>query len=390
MLDEAAIDDSPFKFRSFDGAVGGSEYYISVTAPPRLGLRGQLEYVQARYAEAERALGLRPETAVFRRLFLSDAINQTAIVRESALFRAPEDSPVAVSIVQQPPLGGAKVALLAYHVAGDGMKKRRLSPKHLLVEKNGLRHLWSTRLCAGAHGAPACVETQTWEVFSDLIGTISGKGGTLQDHCVRTWIYIKDVDVFYRGMVESRGKVFSQHGMTEATHYIASTGIEGACAHQYDVVLMDAYSNLDLVPGQMSYLHDLDKLCPTKDYKVHFERGSKISYRDRAHYFISGTASIDKTGRVVHPGNVLKQLERALTNVQGLLASGEASIADMTHLIVYVRDASDFEPVGAYLSERFPRLPTVFVQGPVCRPDWLVEIEAIAIAAHNVPQLPSF
>jgi enamine deaminase RidA (YjgF/YER057c/UK114 family) len=190
--------------------------------------------------------------------------------------------------------------------------------------------------------------------------------------------------------VESRGKVFHQNGMTEATHYIASTGIEGACAHQYDLVLMDAYSVLDLIPGQMSYLHDLDKLCPTKDYKVHFERGTKISYADRAHYFISGTASIDKAGRVVHPGNVLKQLERALTNVEGLLACGEASIADMTHLIVYLRDASDFEQVRACLSERFPGLPAVFVEGPVCRPEWLVEIEGIAIANHDAPELPSF
>jgi enamine deaminase RidA (YjgF/YER057c/UK114 family) len=178
--------------------------------------------------------------------------------------------------------------------------------------------------------------------------------------------------------------------MTEDTHYIASTGIEGACGHRFDVVLMDAYSNLDLVPGQMSYLQDLDRLCPTKNYNVHFERGTKVSYRDRAHHFISGTASIDGAGKVVHPGDVLKQLERALANVDGLLASGQAGIEDMTNFIVYLRDAADFARVRDCMTERFPGLPTVFVKGPVCRPEWLIEVEGIAITAHHAPDLPSF
>jgi len=245
-------------------------------------------------------------------------------------------------------------------------------------------------MCAGAHSGPASVGTQTWEVFGDLIGSLSENGANLREHCVRTWLYIKDVDVFYRGMVESRGRLFRQHGMTENTHYIASTGIEGACAHQHDVVLMDAYSLLDMRPGQISYLNDLDKLCPTKFYNVHFERGTKLIFGDRAHYFISGTASIDRAGRVVHPGNVERQLDRALANVDGLLASGGACLEDMTHLIVYLRDAADYERIRSALFERLPQIPAVFVKGPVCRPEWLVEVEGIAVTAHDAPELPFF
>lgn len=390
MLDVASISSPQFVSRRFDGANGGSEHYITITAPPELDFKGQIEALGERYAEALASMNLPPESAVFRRLFLSDPINQAAIVRESGLFRAPEDSPAAVSVVGQPPLPDTKIALLAYHITGGTIRKQRLSPKHLIVEKNGLRHLWSTRLCAAAHGAPAASETQTWEVFSDLIGTLGAQGGNLRDHCVRTWLYIKDVDVFYRGMVESRGKLFRQHGLTESTHYIASTGIQGGCAHQYDLVMMDAYSVLDLAPGQTSYLSDLDKLCPTKAYNVHFERGTRIAYADRAHHFISGTASIDAEGRVVHPGDVVRQLDRALVNVEGLLASGGGALQDMTHLIVYLRDSADFERVRHRLSERLPDLPTIFVKGPVCRPDWLVEVEGIAITGNDAPELPAF
>jgi len=390
MLDTAIQSKVPFESKSFQGRRGGSEHYISVTAQPEYSLAKQLDYVNACYAEARKSLGLAAESAVFKRIFLSDPINQAAVVRESALFRDSEESPVAVSLVGQPPLPETKVAMLAYHVTGGRIRKTRLSPKHLLFEKNGKRHLWSTRLCAGTHGAPPSAETQTWEVFSDLIGTLADCGANLREHCVRTWLYIKDVDVFYRGMVDSRGKLFRQHGLTEKTHYIASTGIEGSCAHQYDVVLMDAYSALDLKAGQMTYLSDLEMLCATKDYNVHFERGTKVAYADRAHHFISGTASIDASGRVVHPGDVEKQLDRALLNVEGLLASGGAGLADMTHFIVYLRDVSDFERVRACMRERHPGVPTIFVRGPVCRPDWLIEIEGIAVNPNDAPELPAF
>jgi len=377
--------------KSFHKTEGNAEHFISVTAPGDLSFRDQIDLVRRRYAEARDGLGLAPETAIFRRLYLSDAINQAAPVRESALVVDPDAGPVSVSIVQQPPLPGSKIALLAYHVEGRGIEKHQLSPKHLIVKKNGLRHLWSTRLCAGAYGAAASsVDTQTWEIFGDLINTLTVNGGNLRDHCVRTWLYLKNVDVFYQGMVDSRGKLFAQHGMTKDTHYIASTGIEGACAHRFDLVLMDAYSILDLVPEQMSYLNDFDRLCPTKDYNVHFERGTRIAYADRAHHFLSGTASIDKTGQVVHAGDVLKQLEHALVNAQALLRSGAADLDDMTHLIVYLRDPPDFAAVDAYLADRFPSLPRVIVQGSVCRPEWLVEVEGIAITANDAPDLPAF
>lgn len=377
--------------KSFRGAIGGAEHFIAVQAPPNMGIAEQLNVVERRYAQALDGLGLSPESAIFRRAFVSDVMNQAALVRASSLFGASSASPVAVSIVQQPPLPVSKTALLAYHVESDApVVKRRLAPKHMLVEKGRLRYLWSTRLCAGAYGSPASADAQTREVFDDLIKTLAGHGGTLRDNCIRTWIYLKDVDVFYQAMVKARGDLFAAQGLTGDTHYIASTGIEGACAHRYDLVAMDAYSILGLAPGQMSYLNDFDRLCATKDYNVTFERGTRIAYADRSHHFISGTASIDNAGRVVHPGDVLRQLERALGNIDALLRSGAASLDDMMHLTVYLRDPTDFIRVDGYLRERFLDLPILIVQGAVCRPEWLVEVEGIAVAPGSEPAFPAF
>jgi enamine deaminase RidA (YjgF/YER057c/UK114 family) len=377
--------------RSFRGTGGDVEHFITVVARDGLLFEEQVADVQKRYEDAQKELGLAPETAIFRRIFLSDAINQADVIHKSALVLEPQDSPVAVSIVEQPPLPASKIALLAYHVeSASPVRKTRLSPKHVLIDKRTLRHLWSTQLCAGARAATSPEEVHTRGIFNDLIDVIERHGGTLAENCVRTWLYMKDVDVFYRGMVSSRRELFRQQGLAEDTHYIASTGIAGCCEHQFDLVLMDAYSILGLRPAQTSYLNDFDLLCPTKDYNVTFERGTRIAYADRAHHFISGTASIDKLGRTVHLGDVMRQLDRALENIDALLRSGGAGLADMMYFIVYLRDSADYARVDAELRRRFPFLPMVIVIGAVCRPEWLIELEGVAAAPHDDKALPSF
>lgn len=384
--------DQGIASRTFLGSNGDAEHYICVEAPPSLSLRDQITSIQSRYAAARRELDLAPETAIFRRLFLSDTLNQAALVRESGLVAEPPDSPIAVSIVQQPPLKGNKIALMAYHVeSGDPVTRRRLSSRHVLVEKRGRRQLWSTRLCSSASASAGSVASQTRGIFDDLIHALATNGANLRDHCVRTWIYLKDVDVFYQGMVDSRRELFAAQGLTADTHFIASTGIEGACAHRHDLVAMDAYSILDLDPRQVSYLNDFSRLCPTKNYNVTFERGTCIGYADRGHYFISGTASIDNAGEVVYPGDVLRQLDRALENVDALLRSGGAGLEQMMHLLVYLRDPTDIARIEGRLREHLgDTIPALIVQGPVCRPEWLVEVEGVAIAPNDDPLLPSF
>jgi hypothetical protein len=42
------------------------------------------------------------------------------------------------------------------------------------------------------------------------------------------------------------------------------------------------------------------------------------------------------------------------------------------------------------MAERFPDVPRLILQGAVCRPEWLVEVEGIAAVAHDAPALPAF
>jgi enamine deaminase RidA (YjgF/YER057c/UK114 family) len=94
--------------------------------------------------------------------------------------------------------------------------------------------------------------------------------------------------------------------------------------------------------------------------------------------FISGTASIDKEGEIVHPDDVVKQTERTLENIDALLESGKFTTIDISSLIVYLRDSTDYEFVKPLIEEYSQGLPAIYVKAPVCRPGWLIEIEATA------------
>ncbi|MER2519144.1 MAG: Rid family hydrolase [Bdellovibrionales bacterium] len=379
------------RHRAFAGSSGDTEHFLTLTAPSHLSFKEQVECLESLYSESLRAQGLDHDSAVFRRVYLSDSLTQAETIRRSFLGQDSAENPVAVSIVQQPPLPYAKIAMSAYHIEGRGkLNKQRLGPSHTLIARKDLKHLWSARLCAHNTDQSLSSSKQTRRAFNDLIAALAAQGGTLKDNCVRTWIYVKGVDIFYQGMVDERRDMFAHNGLTGDTHFIASTGIEGGGAHRYDLVVMDAYSILGMKPEQISYLNDFSRLCATKDYNVHFERGARVSFADRRHYYISGTASIDAAGDVVHIGDVEKQLDRTLENIEALLNSGGASLDDMMTMTVYLRDPADYARIAERLNERCPELPFVVVQGPVCRPEWLIEIEGIAATPNKEPSLPEF
>jgi enamine deaminase RidA (YjgF/YER057c/UK114 family) len=107
-----------------------------------------------------------------------------------------------------------------------------------------------------------------------------------------------------------------------------------------------------------------------------------VHYGDRKHLFISGTASIDSKGEVVHVGDVRRQTERMICNIEALLAEGGATMNDVQMAIVYLRDMGDYEQVAQLLAERLPELPYTITLAPVCRPTWLIEMECVAAVAE--------
>ena len=198
--------------------------------------------------------------------------------------------------------------------------------------------------------------------------------------------FVRDVDVNYAGVVKGRKEEFVRLGLTEKTHYLASTGIQGQIADSRSLVLLDAYAVDGLQAEQIRFLHAPEYLNPTYEYGVTFERGTAVTYGDRKQVFISGTASIDNRGEIVYPGDIVKQTERMMENISVLLKEADATTRDITQAISYLRDMADYAVVKKYFEAHYPDLPHLIVLAPVCRPGWLIETECIAV----VPTESSF
>lgn len=224
-------------------------------------------------------------------------------------------------------------------------------------------------------------ELQTNEVIQKCLNVLADQDMILCENVLRTWYYTRDVDNNYAGMIRSRTRCYEAQGLTPETHFIVSTGIE-AHAQRPEVLswlVMRAGAGLD--QRQISYLQALDYLSPTHVYGVNFERAITVQYGDRRHCHLSGTASIDREGKVVHVGDVIGQMQRTLINITALLREGNMELEHLRSCIVYLRDGHDYLRVRHLLAEKLPPDCSInFVLASVCRPDWLIEIEGEAIA----------
>lgn len=378
----------------FQGADGPTELHVVAEPTAQADFAEQCDWLRSACAEAAELAGTANARVVFRRMFCSDIVNQISRSGAGAPGDAgPADGEGAISWVGQPPPLPAKVAMWAYLIADDG-SDWGWTPigGGRGLRRGGLTHCWTCGAldpnCTPPAGAG--VGAQTAALFDAYVEQLHGCGMSLADHVVRTWFYLRDIDGDYGEFVAARRRIFSEHGLTPQTHYIASTGIAGAGRWPSARVMLDAYAIAGLRSEQVAYLRAPEHLCATDTYGVTFERGTTIAYRDRRHLLISGTASIDRSGAVLFPGDVARQLDRALDNVEALLAAGGGDARGLAHLIAYVRDAADEPLVRRGIRRRCGEMPLIVVRGAVCRPGWLVEIEGQAIVARDEPGRPRF
>lgn len=304
---------------------------------------------------------------IMQRYFLSDAANQQQNIRCCG----------AASTIQQPPLNGCKVALWIYlqNNASNIIKTQN----ETIIERNGYRHIWNTSISDSAGNT----FTQTENQLNAYKKRLSELNCTIANNCIRTWFFVNDIDNNYKQVVEARKAFFEQNGLTEHTHYIASTGIGGRQANAAISTTLDTYAIAGIDNQQTEYLHAGEHMNPTHEYGVTFERGTSVAYGDRKHIFVSGTASIDKHGAVMHVGNIRAQTHRMIENVEALISEANACPKDLAMIIVYLRDTADYEVVQSIFSKKYPSTPYIITLAPVCRPTWLIEMEAIAIAPNS-------
>jgi enamine deaminase RidA (YjgF/YER057c/UK114 family) len=122
------------------------------------------------------------------------------------------------------------------------------------------------------------------------------------------------------------------------------------------------------------------------DQPSSFSRGLRLGFGNVAVLLISGTASVGAHGETLYPGDFRAQTRRTFGNITALLESEGAGWKDVVRTTCYLRDierdyaAFNEERTAFYGERELDPLPaSTGIQAILCRPDLLVEIEAIAI-----------
>jgi len=117
-----------------------------------------------------------------------------------------------------------------------------------------------------------------------------------------------------------------------------------------------------------------------------FSRALRLDIKGVTIVLISGTASVDEDGKTVHVGDFRAQCWRTYQNITGLLEAEGATWKDVVRTTCYLRDIErDYEAFNEIRTQFFmeqglnPLPASTGIQAILCRPDLLVEIEAIAI-----------
>ncbi|HXK07145.1 MAG TPA: Rid family hydrolase [Verrucomicrobiae bacterium] len=147
-------------------------------------------------------------------------------------------------------------------------------------------------------------------------------------------------------------------------------------------------NNLAALPVEKRAITNHRVLNEAYDYAKpsSFSRGMRIDLNGLTILLISGTASIDEHGRSVHIGDFRAQLRRTYRNITGLLESEGATWHDVVRTTCYLRDIErDYEAFNEERTRFFqeqglnPVPASTGIQAILCRPELLVEIEAIAM-----------
>ncbi len=312
----------------------------------------------------------------------------------------------ATSYILQPPCDGKLVAIEALGVGRDsgGVEIERHGESLVITRHDGVAWL---------HCADVRPQTSATSVYDRSIDAFSrmqrqlAEHGVAYDQVVRTWLYLGDIvgpegrTQRYKELNRARTDFYRpfRFGVghtppgSNGAIYPASTGIgtEGrdvvmSCIGvtiEKEGVTLAALEN----PVQTSAF-DYGDCYGQKSPK--FARAMAVAGRDSATIFVSGTASITAS-ETRHVGDAAKQTEQTLENIAALVSAENldrhgvpglgATLDDLALVRVYIKRPEDYPKARAVCRARLGELPAIYALADVCRPDLLVEIEAVAFAS---------
>jgi len=213
---------------------------------------------------------------------------------------------------------------------------------------------------------------------------------------VRTWFYIGNIlssekdETRYDGANRARNE-FYRDKWPDLHLSPASTGI-GMATDRFafeGFVLNAAREAMEItsIDNPLQTPPHLYAMLLNSDRHPSFSRAAAVRFCDSVLLFVSGTASI-RGSEVLCKGDPEAQVEITMENIATLIGADNlvekygfprgATFDDLQQFRVYVKRPSDVDIVCDCCRRHFPEVPATYVIADVCRPDFLMEIEAVA------------
>jgi 2-iminobutanoate/2-iminopropanoate deaminase len=127
---------------------------------------------------------------------------------------------------------------------------------------------------------------------------------------------------------------------------------------------------------------NIEKFCASGVYDPPtYSQGIKVTGADTI-LFLSGQVAYEKDGSVASRGDFKGQARGAFEAIKTLVESQGGTMANVIKITTFVTDMAyrvDLAPIREqYLGKKGPASTLVEI-GSLAHPDWLIEIEAIAI-----------
>ena len=395
---------------------GHEQVLISVAPATGVTLQEQVQELQLRIDRVLHENGLNRDSVVKQTVFLRTSDDRDFCDKSFSKYYGKIGGP-ATSYMIQPPAGGEHLAIEITAVTGEDARVRRVNGNLTVVEEKGLR--WA--YVAGVE--PDERINDTYEQALNVLGNMKSilrrrhLGLRLRNfgfrNIVRTWIYERDIvgkdgdgGQRYQKLNEARSRFFRnvkldiRCGLVNAMVNLfrrfqdagtippASTGIgasEGTFVMEALAISTkrkDVYIKPLQNPVQTNAFHYSQKqllkgTSVGKKAPPFFSRGMSVVVSGDQMVLVSGTASIEGE-KTVHIGDVGKQTEVTMGNIERVLGQAGASLKDVPQLRVYIKKKQDYAKVKRAVEEKCPGVPCLYMIADVCRDDLLVEIEAIA------------
>jgi reactive intermediate/imine deaminase len=101
--------------------------------------------------------------------------------------------------------------------------------------------------------------------------------------------------------------------------------------------------------------------------------------------FVSGNVAVDAAGKTVAPGDIKGQTRQVFANIEKILAEAGATRDDIVKITTFLTDLKNYAGFAEVRGEFFkpPYPASTAVQAHLINPEWLVEIEAVAVPGQS-------